>query len=246
MNGLEATTVYECAGRYKAVPQPVSKVTFSSACNCKHLSLYKKKMLNFCVFGLYALGALVSKASAATYHHDQPQNPLVQSSSGLEVTATDGNGDPYWDYTGGTGPLLWTKLNRKEWPLCQSGDLQSPVNIDSKMKPSGFRYEWAAPLRACYNMTNNGRTIELRPTCPSIGERDVASIMIENDWFNLDNINFHTPSEHRFLDEYYPIEVHFVMKSPKTGKTRLKGRSPITGGVANSEDRALRYPRGFL
>ncbi|KAF8425246.1 alpha carbonic anhydrase [Tirmania nivea] len=179
-------------------------------------------MLNLCVFGLYALCMLESKASAAAYH-DHIQSPFVKASSGLEVTARDGSGYPYWDYTGGTGPLLWAKLNRKEWPLCQSGDLQSPINIDDKMKPSGFRYEWAAPLRACYNMTNTGRTIELRPTCPTIGKRDVAGIMVENDWFNLDSISFHTPSEHRFLEEYYPIEVHFVMKSPKTGRYAVRG-----------------------
>lgn len=177
-------------------------------------------MMNFCVFGLYALGTLVSTASAsaaAAYHHDQPQLSFVDAS------ARPGNGDPYWDYTAGTGPLLWTKINKKEWPLCSSGDLQSPINIDNKMKPSGFRYEWAAPLRACYNMTNNGRTIEMRPTCPSIGKREEEmGIMIENDWFNLDSISFHTPSEHRFLDEYYPIEVHFVMKSSKTGRYAVR------------------------
>jgi len=160
----------------------------------------------------------VSKASASAYHHEQSQNSFLQAVPEPKVAIGD-DSEPYWDYTGGTGPILWTKLNRKEWPLCQSGDLQSPINIDNKMKPSGFRYEWAAPLRACYNMTNTGRTIELRPTCPSIGKKDVPEIMMENDWFNLHLIAFHTPSEHRFLDEYYPIEVHFVMKSPKTGKT---------------------------
>jgi len=208
-------------------PRGLSTISFSLQPQTPP-ALRNKNMLNFCMLGLYALGTLVSTASAASNQHDQIQSPFVKTSSGLEATVGDGSGDPYWDYTGGTGPLLWTKLNRKEWPLCQSGDLQSPINIDNKMKPSGFRYEWAAPLRACYNMTNTGRTIELRPTCPSIGKRDVAGIMIENDWFNLDGITFHTPSEHRFLDEYYPIEVHFVMKSPKTGKATAPHKSNVS------------------
>lgn len=183
----------------------------------RSLLLKLSKMRNLCAIGLYALAAIVSKASAAAYHHEQSQTPLIQSPSDPNLSSSP----VHWGYTGDVSPLLWTKLNRKEWPLCATGELQSPINIDSRMKPSGFRYEWAAPLRACYNMTNTGHTLEMRPTCPSIGKRDVVGLTIENDWFNLDNIHFHTPSEHRFLDEYYPIEVHFVMKSPKTGKPEI-------------------------
>lgn len=178
-------------------------------------------MRSIYTLSLYSLVTFLSKVSAAAYHQEQAQIPLTES---FDSAVRDPSVDEYapnalhWGYTGDTGPLLWTKLNRKEWPLCSGGEIQSPINIDSKMKPSGFRYEWAAPLRACYNMTNTGHTIEMRPTCPSIGKRDIVGILIENDWFNLDNIHFHTPSEHRYLDEYYPVEVQYVMKSPKTGK----------------------------
>jgi len=192
------------------------------------LLLTLAKMRNLCTLGLYALAAIVPRVSAAR-HDAQSQAPLIQSSSGVDDLGRDPKLDEYasnavnWGYTGDIGPVLWSKLNRQDWSLCTTGDLQSPINIDSRMKPSGFRYEWAAPLRACYNMTNNGHTLEMRPTCPSIGKKEAMGIMIENDWFNLDNINFHTPSEHRFLDEYYPIEVHFVMKSPKTGRYAVRG-----------------------
>jgi len=177
----------------------------------------------FCTLsGLCFTTALISTVFADVYHGDQPQIAIADSAV-LGPIHPDGAKMASWSYTGDTGPLLWTKLNKKEWPLCSAGDLQSPINIDSRMKPSGFKYEWAAPSRACYNLTNTGRILEMTPTCPSIGKRETLGVMIADDWFNLAGVTFHTPSEHRFLDEYYPIEVHFVMKSPKTGRYAVRG-----------------------
>ncbi|KAI5803573.1 alpha carbonic anhydrase [Peziza echinospora] len=163
------------------------------------------------------------------YHRD----PLVDEYASGE-TGT------YWDYTSSYGPLLWTRLNKKEWPLCSTGDLQSPINIGPGMKPSGFKYEWSGPKDACYNMTNNGNTIELIPVCGRTASFDDdefedgnayfdreegdsrMGVMYDDDWFNLQNIHFHTPSEHRYLEEYFPLEAHFVMKSSKTGRFAIR------------------------
>ena len=181
----------------------------------KTLPLQNKKKMrqSATILKLFSLIAQVATASVLK----DPQAPLggVPYDTTYDEYAST---SIHWDYTGGTGPLLWTKLNKKEWADCASGEIQSPININSKMKPSGFKYEWSAPLRACYNMTNNGHLLEMTPTCPPIGGREVEGAMIEDDWFNLAGIQFHTPSEHRYLDEYYPVEVHFMMKSPKTGK----------------------------
>lgn len=175
-------------------------------------------MQNFCTLRVCFFTAFVSLVSAAATFRGE-QSPLAKTFpdqlQNVESEAIS------WSYTGDTGPLLWTKLNRKDWPLCSTGELQSPININSRMKPSGFKYEWAAPSRACYNLTNNGQILDMTPTCPSIGPRDIVGVQIADDWFNLASIQFHTPSEHRFLDEYYPIEVHFVMKSPNTGKHNI-------------------------
>ena len=206
-----------------------------------------------------SLATIVSAAAV-----EQPQAPIPNSKLPSDFY-TSRNPQTHWDYTGVTGPILWSKLNKREWPLCSTGDLQSPINVDHSMKPSGFKYQWAAPMRACYNMTNLGNMIELTPTCGGNGGSrnwDDAStteddgdapmaVQIDNDWFNLKSIQFHTPSEHRFLDEYFPLEAHFVMQSPTTSKFTLNKVLDVflykLGSVANvSPARALRHPRNLL
>ncbi|KAF8470784.1 alpha carbonic anhydrase [Kalaharituber pfeilii] len=185
------------------------------------------------------IATFTAGASAAAYPGPpHPQAPLTNTDT--LVNEYGSSTHVYWDYTGPTGPLMWTKLNRKEWSLCGTGEKQSPINIDSSLTPNSFKYEWSAPPRACYNLTNVGHSLLMRPTCPPIGDRKFEevelehgneeqatedakmSIMIEDDWFNLDSIDFHTPSEHRFNDEYYPVEVHFVLKSPNTGRLAIR------------------------
>jgi carbonic anhydrase len=61
------------------------------------------------------------------------------------------------------------------------------------------------------NSKNNGHTVEV--TAP-------GTLTFEKAIYQLRQFHFHTPSEHRLFDEYYPLEVHFVFKGDK-GKMLL-------------------------
>lgn len=53
---------------------------------------------------------------------------------------------------------------------------------------------------------NIGSTIEV--TLPR------GSLFTRTGHYTLHQFHFHTPSEHRINEEYFPLEVHFVFKDP--------------------------------
>jgi len=67
------------------------------------------------------------------------------------------------------------------------------------------------------DVDNNGRTIVFYP-------RDAGNYtsVLEGKEYKLLQFHFHTPSEHRFADESYPLEVHFVHQD-KEGKLAVVG-----------------------
>ena len=110
-----------------------------------------------------------------------------------------------WSYTGDTGPESWGELDQK-YASCVNGSEQSPINIEFSQ---GEIKEMAGSLEVLYepasfSVTNNGHTIQV----------DNAS---ENNKINLDGtdyrliqFHFHTPSEHQFNGQQYPLELHLV------------------------------------
>ncbi|KAL0576098.1 hypothetical protein V5O48_005872 [Marasmius crinis-equi] len=134
---------------------------------------------------LLFLSTIATTASACVYkRQEQPTRPAN------------------WTYTGETGPLLWGFLD-PTYGACANGTAQSPIVIDSSV-----------------TMTN---------TTPTMNIPNVDSVTIKNyglPTMNIDSINgtttfngvdyvfrnfhFHTPSEHRLGNEYYPLEMHMV------------------------------------
>lgn len=107
-----------------------------------------------------------------------------------------------WSYTGETGPLLWHRLNDTN-SACAAGKDQSPINVNTDVVRGNVTLEY--PEVGEFLVENNGHTIELTPTDPS---KYVAKI--EGREYELLQFHFHTPSEHRLNNEYFPLEVHFV------------------------------------
>ncbi|KAF8427722.1 alpha carbonic anhydrase [Tirmania nivea] len=122
-------------------------------------------------------------------------------------------------YDGETGPLGWHLLPNNT--LCGEGKHQSPINITPNI--SGVT-EVKDPLKLSYpevsreiDVEYNGHTLVFTP-------RDVGNYtsVLEGKEYKLLQFHFHAPSEHRFADESYPLEVHFVHQDNE-GKLAVVG-----------------------
>ena len=111
---------------------------------------------------------------------------------------------PHWDYKGSTGPDHWGTLS-DDFRLCQSGRQQSPVDIDgpisnSKLLPIRFHYQDSDAV-----VQNDGRTISARLQTGNYVE-------VDGDRFDLEELHFHAPSEHKVVGAPYDLELHLSHK----------------------------------
>lgn len=112
----------------------------------------------------------------------------------------------HWGYANHDGPEHWGELD-PAYGLCRTGRQQSPVDItgavhDSSIGPLGVAYK-----RTAVNVVNNGHTIQV--DCdPS------SQLVYEGRKYYLLQFHFHSPSEHLIEGRRFPMEAHFVHRSP--------------------------------
>ena len=111
--------------------------------------------------------------------------------------------DAHWSYNGDHGPSHWGELGSA---LCASGGEQSPIDIErsrvqpKKIDPSELKLHYGkTPLQ----LINNGHTIQA-----AVSEGD--TLTYQGTEYRLVQFHFHTPSEHRFNHQPYPMEMHLV------------------------------------
>lgn len=111
---------------------------------------------------------------------------------------------PNFTYTGLTGPLNWHSLegNNSE---CAIGTQQTPINLDETVTSiAGTSVVLDYPDTKYAEFKNLGTTIEV------IADTVNGALTYGGKSWKLKQFHFHTPSEHRIEDEFYPGEVHFV------------------------------------
>jgi carbonic anhydrase len=135
-------------------------------------------------------------------------------SSGLKSildSSTGGNGIE-WDYSDGpTGPAHWGDLS-PEFAACSNGVVQSPiaiteenVKLDSHLDvPSKIYYH---PAHA--SVFGDGKTLEVTWSGGIFNCHDFDYV--------LDKLVFHSPSEHTYLGERFPLEIQFYHSHPTEG-----------------------------
>lgn len=144
----------------------------------------------------FALAALASAASA-TCIHGTTLYPR-QASGAVRVSN--------FTFDGLRGPLAWAGL-KPENEACTLGHNQSPINIIPSNVTAvngstlGFSVH-AYPHGA--EFINLGTTVEVDAN---------GTLVRGNKTYSLRQFHFHTPSEHRIENEYYPMEVHFVFQA---------------------------------
>ncbi|KAL0636743.1 hypothetical protein Q9L58_004225 [Maublancomyces gigas] len=103
-------------------------------------------------------------------------------------------------YTGLRGPLNWAGL-APENSACVTSSNQSPVNIDNTISLATEAPVIVIPSVEAAEFENLGSTIEVIVN---------GTTTVGGTKFDLKQFHFHTPSEHRIAEEYFPLEVHMV------------------------------------
>ena len=128
-----------------------------------------------------------------------------------------------WSYQGKTGPDHWATLS-PTYANCATGQNQSPININQTV------HAYMKPIRGIFkfqakDISNNGRLVQ-------INFKEGNMLAVDNNAFQLKQLNFHAPSTHTIKDRSYPLEGQFVLVDNKgnltilavmfqTGKTNL-------------------------
>lgn len=106
-----------------------------------------------------------------------------------------------WGYQGATGPEHWGRLS-DDYDACRSGNQQSPVDISgmwsTHLPPLSFQY------RSSYlSMVNTGQTIR-------VNYEPGSFLRISGQRYELQQLHFHTPSEHTIQGVPADMEIHLV------------------------------------
>jgi carbonic anhydrase len=134
-------------------------------------------------------------------------------------------GSSHWSYGGSDGPQNWGHLT-ESYQLCSSGINQSPIDINSTTQSKLFSLNFNY-FPATLQILNNGHTIQYnygkinsgpeyfvtienkQYALPTAMENN-SSISISGETYNLLQVHFHSPSEHKVNGRSYPLEAHFV------------------------------------
>lgn len=136
-----------------------------------------------------------------------------------------------FNYTGTGGPLNWYGLDEKENSACAKGNRQSPINIVTNDigYASAKNVHFHIPSADDIKFENLGSGLEVVLTN--------GTLITNNGYYKLAQFHFHTPSEHRVNDEYYPMEVHFVFEN--AGKQTAQIARPVTRGGQQHQQQSI-------
>lgn len=124
-----------------------------------------------------------------------------------------------WSYVGTTGPTKWGTLS-KDFALCDTGRLQSPINIERNRIPAPYSLSMqyhAAPLLIGEDMDNTYKITPSR-TITNTGygvqinfhEKKKELLTYDGKEYELVQFHFHSPSETTWHKQAFPLEIHMV------------------------------------
>ncbi len=150
-----------------------------------------------------------STTSAEEEHKIDPVEASADSSH-KENKLTSANHHPHWAYSGNEGPGRWSELD-ENYAICASGEKQSPINLEFAAESEDLH-----SLQFNYKKTfgfviNNGHTIQI-----NLDPGNVLTLP-DHEQYDLLQIHFHSPSEHKEDNIPYPLEAHLVHKNKAGG-----------------------------
>jgi carbonic anhydrase len=139
-----------------------------------------------------------------------PSQKLVQAAQTSQDLSKTPSPEPaeqdksnQWNYQGKNSPSHWSEL-QEDYILCSQGQIQSPINL------SATDYHFAEiiefnPIPTKVTVINNGHTIQI-----NYPKGQIARINGKN--YELQQVHFHTPSEHQINGVTYAMETHLVYR----------------------------------
>ena len=120
---------------------------------------------------------------------------------------------PHWSYEWAEDPDHWATLS-PDFAVCGTGHKQSPIDIVTTSAAGAppaaasetARFDRAGVGTVPVDIVNNGHTIQI----DTVGS---GVLVIGHDRYILQQLHFHTPSEHTVDGRSFPLEAHFVHKS---------------------------------
>ncbi|KAM5444997.1 hypothetical protein MferCBS31731_000454 [Microsporum ferrugineum] len=148
---------------------------------------------------LAAFAAIITSTSASCLYGTSLAPRHVSTDGQVPVST--------FNYTGEGGPLHWVGLNATTNKECGHGSTQSPIVINKAKFPRAPKgsVTMSIPTVPMADFENLGSTVEVIAS---------GKLKASGKDYELVQFHFHTPSEHRIDDEYFPMEVHFVFQTP--------------------------------
>lgn len=143
----------------------------------------------------------------------------------LQTTTPVNEGAKDWSYDGSKGPEQWGQI-RPEYRLCTTGKNQSPIDLKwSKPKTDGGRIDLTY-IKSPLKVLDNGSTIVIKMGAPNKAN-------LHGEEYELEEIRFHSTSEHTLSGNSLPMEAQFVHKNAK-GEIAILS-TVLIHGVENPE-----------
>jgi carbonic anhydrase len=106
----------------------------------------------------------------------------------------------HWSYSGAEGPENWGNLSPDFKDAI--GEFQSPIDIAAESERNGVKFFYRD---GDFSILNNGHTLQVIPEA-----EEENYIVMESVRYNLQQLHFHTPSEHTLNGTHTPMEIHLV------------------------------------
>jgi carbonic anhydrase len=132
---------------------------------------------------------------------------VVEEPASPQPTATEPIPAPTyaWDYEGEKNADNWASLNPGN-ALCATGKKQSPINLAWR-KPNK-----KAP-RMDFSYTATPAVADLSSPVPTLKFNGANQLLLNGKVYNLDRIEFHSPSEHQLSKNAMSMEIQFIHKA---------------------------------
>jgi carbonic anhydrase len=152
------------------------------------------------IFTLATMAIFVNACSSKPAVIEEPASP--QPSAAAEPIPSPAFA---WGYEGEKAAENWAMLNPGN-ALCATGKKQSPINLAWR-KPSK-----KAP-RMDFSYTAVPAVADLTSPVPSLKISGGNQLLLNGKVFNLERIEFHSPSEHQLSKNAMSMEIQFIHKA---------------------------------
>jgi carbonic anhydrase len=162
----------------------------------------RKFVAGMTAFAAGALLAACGDPTATSLPNPAPTTAKPAATTASAATTTTEKKAPHWTYEGAEGPEEWGKLD-PAFTVCSTGKTQSPIDLPASTTTSPLKKLERNYSTSNVNILNNGHTVQ-------VNYDKGSTLTIDGKQYSLAQFHFHTPSEHKFAGQSFPLEVHFV------------------------------------